>query len=298
MDPTLNCNFYKLLHNKHISYLVKIINDCVTYLSPIKNDFYKRNFNHSINDYALGIIDALKSSISWRSYSGPIKGDTLRKKHNEWNKLGVYDEVYNRTINTALKNNKSKELKYQSIDSSFIRDINGSKDAKYNGLYKHDKNKSTKGIKINAIVTTNGLPISLTIDGGNKADSTMCEKCIDNIVINNDPNKYTKHNRYKQYFLADKGYDTKAIINNAIKRGYIPIIPQNKRGIKNKKLLRHLNMKQKNILKKRHIVENYFSWIKRMPKIKHLYEKNINSYKGLLLIASSIIISRRILKNK
>jgi hypothetical protein len=59
-----------------------------------------------------------------------------------------------------------------------------------------------------------------------------------------------------------------------------------------------MNNKQKEIYKKRIIIENYHSWIKKFPKIKSLYERNIDSYKGLLLLGISIIINRRIVKNK
>ena len=54
---------------------------------------------------------------------------------------------------------------------------------------------------------------------------------------------------------------------------------------------------QKIILIKRHKVENFFSWMKRFVKIKHIYEKNLENYKGLLFLAFSIILARRILKN-
>lgn len=51
---------------------------------------------------------------------------TLRKKHNEWIKLGIYDHVYENSLKEYLKTtNKTEELKYQSIDSTFVEDING-----------------------------------------------------------------------------------------------------------------------------------------------------------------------------
>ena len=52
------------------------------------------------------------------------------------------------------------------------------------------------------------------------------------------------HNRYKQYLLADSGYDSKENHNFLIKKGYTPIIIQNKRNIKNKNLIRKQNKKQ------------------------------------------------------
>jgi hypothetical protein len=48
---------------------------------------------------------------------------------------------------------ESEELKYQSIDSTFIEDINGSEDASYSNVYKRRKGESSKGIKITSIVS-------------------------------------------------------------------------------------------------------------------------------------------------
>ena len=83
-----------------------------------------------------------------------------------------------------------------------------------------------------------------------------------------------------------------------INKGYIPIIIQNRKNIKNKKLIRKLNAKQKKNYKKRTIIENYHSWLKKFSKVKSLYERNIENYKGLLLLSISIIINRRIIRNK
>ncbi len=83
-------------------------------------------------------------------------------------------------------------------------------------------------------------------------------------------------------------------MNVLTKKEYTPIIIQNRRNIKKRKLIRTYSKKSMEIYKKRIKVENYHSWIKKFPNIKFLYEKNINYYKGLLLIGVSIIISRRI----
>jgi len=58
-----------------------------------------------------------------------------------------------------------------------------------------------------------------------------------------------------------------------------------------------MNICQKKIYKKRTIIENYHSRIKKFVKIKSLYEKNINNYMGLVLLGISIIINRRIIIN-
>ena len=123
-------------------------------------------------------------------------------------------------------------------------------------------------------------------------------EAINNCVINTNTEKYKNHNRFKQYFLADSGYDSKNNHDLLINKGYIPIIIQNRKNIKDQKKIRKLDAKQKKIYKKRVIIENYHSWIKKFHKVKSLYERNINYYKSAVLLAVSVIIHRRIVTNK
>ena len=103
----------------------------------------------------------------------------------------------------------TEELKYQSIDSTFIEDINGSKYVSYNGIYKRRKGESSKGVKITSIVTTNGIPLSININTSKEHDSPFLPEAVNNCVVNCNTEKYKNYNRYKQYFLADSGYDSK-----------------------------------------------------------------------------------------
>lgn len=294
-----NSNYYKKLITKPINNLIKIIVDSVHKLSPFKNQSYRRNVKYSIEDYVIGIIDVTKNHNSWNSYNGFIKGDTLRKKHNEWTKLGVYEDVYKNSLKKYLKTTKiTEELKYQSIDSTWIEDINGSNFASYNGTYRRRKGESSKGIKVTSITSQRGIPISVNINSGKDYDSPILPEAVNNIVINCNTKFYSNHNRFKQYFIADPGYDSKNNINLLSKKGYTCIIKQNRKNIKKKKLIRVFNKKQKKIYNKRIIIENYHSWIKKFQKIKCLYEHNIDYYRGLLLLGISIVIHRRIIKNK
>ena len=287
---------FKRLLIEPINNLINDIIKAIEYLSPVKNEKYKRHVKYSMKDYVIGIIDVVKNNISWNSYNGYVNGNTLRKKHNEWCKLGIYEYVYKQTLEKYINHTSStKEFKYQSIDSTFIEDINGSTCSSYSKIYKRRKGESSKGIKITSLVTTNGIPISINITPANKHDSITLPETINKCVIDTNTKKYQNNNPYKQYLLGDSGYDSHKNIDFLRKKGYTPIIIQNKRNIKNKKLLRSLSAKQKKIYKNRNKIENYHSWIKKFPKIKSLCERNIEYYKGLLFVSISIIINRRII---
>ena len=53
--------------------------------------------------------------------------------------------------------------------------------------------------------------ISIDFGTGNESDKSLLFKNINNMYIDTKSYLYKNNNRYKQYFLADKGYDTKKI---------------------------------------------------------------------------------------
>ena len=294
-----NNSHFKQLLTEPNKLLIEKLMYSVRKLSPIVNQHYVRNSINSLYDYAVAMIDIVKSGTSWKNYSGFVNGETLRKKHAEWVKLGVYDDLYESSLDNFVKSTpRTEELKYQSIDSTFIHDVNGCLNSNYSGIHKCRKGESDIGINITSIVTTSGIPISVTLTGANKYDSTVLPEAMDNIIIECDTKRYQNHNRYKQYILADKGYDSKNNHDISIKKGYTPLIAQNIRNTKDPKKIRIMNRKEKEIYKKRIKIENYHSWIKKFKKISSLYERNIDNYRGLLLVGISIIISRRIISNK
>ena len=74
-----------------------------------------------------------------------------------------------------------------------------------------------------------------------------------------------------EHLLADKGYDTDEIVEQAIKQNMTPVIPPKK----NRKEQRHYD---KDIYKLRHLVENAFLHLKRWRGIATRYAKNTSSF--------------------
>ena len=181
-------------------------------------------------------------------------------------------------LSKYLGKNKTKKCKYQSIDSSFI----------YNNQCREKLNRNTyykgkKGIKISTIVDSNGIPLSILLLNGNESDIVTLIRTYQNIQIQTNSSKYTDHNRYKQYILADKWYYLKNNIDYIDSIGCIPIIAVNNRNTKDMNKIKCMSVEHKKIYKKRIIVENFFMKIKKYPKINIIYEKTIKSYNGLLL---------------
>lgn len=73
------------------------------------------------------------------------------------------------------------------------------------------------------------------------------------------------------YFLADRGYDSNAILEQAKNQGMTPVVPPKKNRIEQRDY-------DKELYKLRHLVENAFLHLKRWRGIATRYAKNTASF--------------------
>jgi len=106
-------------------------------------------------------------------------------------------------------------------------------------------------------VDANGMPVRIIITAGTVHDSRQACALIDGIDA--------------QYLLADRGYDSNAIIDKAISQSMIAVIPPRK----NRKIQREYD---EHLYKLRHLVENAFLILKRWRGIATRYAKNSSSF--------------------
>lgn len=119
-----------------------------------------------------------------------------------------------------------------------------------------------QGRKITAIVYTKGVPIILDVSEGNH-DCKLFDKALDKLEKSK---KITKTKKKKYFFPADKGYNSEKIRDDIRKLKYEPIIPKRKKkGVRSS--IKKGGIK---IYKKRIIVENTFSWLKRYAKVENI----------------------------
>jgi hypothetical protein len=239
-----------------------------------------------------GIIDVICNCGYWNRYKGTISGKYLNKRHNQYCKWGVYECLYRIILLSYYSTNKFNKLKYQSIDSTFVKNLYGAE------IYGRDiKYKSKNGIKISVIVDINGVPNSIAIAGANNYDSKIAMEQINNVLIETDTKSVENNNKYKQYIIGDAAYCSTPLCNALIKQGYTPIMDVNKRNTKNRILLRKMNTakrKYRKIQNKRLVVENFNSWLHKYPKLDRVIEKSTKSFRGLLLLGCSILVNNKL----
>ncbi|CAZ88052.1 transposase of ISThsp6, IS5 family IS427 group, ORFB [Thiomonas arsenitoxydans] len=102
-----------------------------------------------------------------------------------------------------------------------------------------------------------GLPLRAVITEGTRADCAEAERLMDGFKMD--------------YLLADKGYDSDAIVAHAQAQGAQAVIPPRK----HRKPPRTYD---KALYKLRHLVENAFLHLKRWRGIATRYAKNVASF--------------------
>jgi transposase len=101
------------------------------------------------------------------------------------------------------------------------------------------------------------MPVRVIVTAGPVADCTQAGGFVDGIDA--------------EALLADRGYDTDAIVEMAIEAGMVPVIPPKA----NRKERRGYD---EYIYRLRHLVENAFAEMKRWRGIATRYAKNTASY--------------------
>ena len=102
-----------------------------------------------------------------------------------------------------------------------------------------------------------GLPVRVLITPGTAADCGQALPLIEGIAA--------------EHLLADRGYDTNAILDQAARQGMMSVIPPRK----HRKVQRDYD---RYLYKLRHLVENAFLHLKRWRGIATRYAKNTASF--------------------
>ena len=126
-----------------------------------------------------------------------------------------------------------------------------------------------------------GVPLDMNIFKGGKNDGKILEYHLEKETIIN--NQY--YDDHKKYFMADSMYDSKIIYEKLKGLKFEPLIEQNKRGIKNKQLIRRFNKKDYKIYCKRSKVENVICRLKQLRRINIRYDALLSTYKSYVYLA-------------
>jgi transposase len=122
--------------------------------------------------------------------------------------------------------------------------------------------------KIHAIVDLKGRPLEVIITPGQQHDCTVADKLIDFIA--------------GKACLADGSYDTNAILQELEFRELEAVIPSGE----DRSTKRRLN---RNLYKKRYLVELFFHKLKRFRRVATRYEKTAACYLAFISLACACL---------
>ena len=132
-----------------------------------------------------------------------------------------------------------------------------------NGAYKRGLNT-----KIHLAVDAHGMPVRILATEATRADCSLAGELIEGLVA--------------EHLIADKGYDSDAIVEHAEQRGMRVVIPPRK----NRKEQRDYD---KHLYRHRHLVENAFLRIKQWRGIATRYAKRLSSFLAAVQIRCLVL---------
>ena len=143
--------------------------------------------------------------------------------------------------------------------------------------------RSKLGSKRHILTDKVGIPLYTFITSANTHDVTVAIDTVNSIVIKR-PSSSSKL-KHKQNLCLDKAYHSKEVEQEIIKRGYIPHIRHR----------REEKLSHRKHPARRWVVERTNSWHNRFRKVFTMYEKKDENYLGLVQLANSLIVYRRLI---
>ena len=184
---------------------------------------------------------------------------TYHKKFIKWNNNDLFQNVFYIIIKLLKYENilNNDFLKDLYIDSTMIKNIRG---VEFLGSNHYDRNRN--GNKVSIVVTKNGIPLGMSLSTSNIHDINLVENTLDDIKIKIVGSRLG----------GDKGYISKKLKDKLKNEKNIDLVTNLRDNSKES-----LKDDEKIFLKRRHIVENTFSWLKNNKKLINRYEsKAIN----------------------
>ncbi|MGH7184002.1 MAG: IS5 family transposase [Nitrospiraceae bacterium] len=192
----------------------------------------------------------LRTGAPWRDLPPDLGGwKNVHRRFCRWRDKGIWENLLDALIDEP-------DYEWLMIDASHAKVHPHAAGAK-GGKSGHEPDKRGLNTKIHLAVDAHGMPLRVVITQGTRADCTQAGRLIEGMRAD--------------CLIADKGYDSDAIVDQAKSQGMIAVIPpRNNRTTK--------RSYDEDLYKLRHLVENAFLHLKRWRGIATRYAKNTASF--------------------
>ncbi|QSA98979.1 IS5 family transposase [Methylococcus sp. EFPC2] len=205
---------------------------------------------HDNRRFINAVFWILRTGAPWRDLP-PDYGDwkNTHRRFCRWRDKGIWESLLEQLV-------IEPDYEWLMIDASHIKVHPHAAGAK-GGSQDMGVTKGGFNSKIHLAVDAHGMPLRVIVTAGTVADCTQASTLIAGLDA--------------QHLLADKGYDTDAIVAQAQAAHMAVVIPP-------KKNRTELRAYDQDLYRLRHLVENAFLHLKRWRGIATRYAKNTASF--------------------
>ena len=133
------------------------------------------------------------------------------------------------------------------------------------------RNRGGLTTKIHGAVSGLGLPVKVLLTPGQAADVSQAEELLEGLPA--------------EVVIADKAYDSKALVDSIKARGAEAVIP----SLSNRKRQREYDRER---YKDRNLVERFWHKLKQYRRVATRYEKTAQNFLAFVHVASIMILLR------
>lgn len=210
------------------------------------------------------IMFVAKTGIPWRDLPerfGPWHN--VFQRFNRWCKKGVFTQIFD-----VLRD---PDLEVLMLDSTVIRAHQHSAGAKHSTPAQEALGRSRGGVstKIHVAVDAVGKPTKIILSPGQDHDVTKAPELIQDSQADK--------------VIADKAYDSDALVAQIQAQGATPVIPPKENRIAPRDY-------DHEDYKKRNVVERFINVLKQCRRVATRYEKTARNFLGFVLFASTLVL--------
>jgi transposase len=140
--------------------------------------------------------------------------------------------------------------------------------------------RARTGSKHHLLTDSGGIPLAISLTGGNRNDVTQLLPLIDGVAP--VTGKVGRPRQRPELVLADRGYDFDKYRRELWKRGIKPVIAR--RGAEHGSTLG----------RKRWVVERTFAWLHNLRRLRTRYERDDQLHLAFMLLGCAVVCQRRL----